>query len=207
MRTHIRHLLLLICVAPLSACAPLAVPETPPLPATPALGDSPFPPALPSDQPGGGGGAIPGGTPFSTPSPGGIQPTLPPDHLVAATPGGPSGITPAPGPFDPQPGDQALNRGPVFLDKIESLIALSYPPQVFLRLAGALPTPCHQLRMEVAKPNAQNRIHVEVYSVVDGSLICVQMLEAFDVTVPLGSFPPGKYTIWVNGQQVGEFES
>lgn len=100
-----------------------------------------------------------------------------------------------------------MNRSPLFLEKIEALIAMSYPPQVFLQLTGALPTPCHQLRVKVAKPDAQNRIQVEVYSVVDGSLICIQVLESFDVNVPLGSFPPGKYTIWVNGQSVGEFES
>ena len=40
-----------------------------------------------------------------------------------------------------------------------------------------------------------------------GQEICMQVIEPFDVNIPLGSFPAGKYTLWVNGEIVAEFQS
>ena len=87
------------------------------------------------------------------------QPAVAPDQPVSATPLPPdSSPEPAPTPaYAPQPGDAALIRGEVFLDSAQLLIRESYPPQVTLTLAGSLPTPCHQLRVAVAAPDAQGR--------------------------------------------------
>jgi hypothetical protein len=74
-----------------------------------------------------------------------------------------------------------------------------------LNLKGTLSTPCHHLRAKVNQPDAENRIQVEVYSIHDPDEICIQMLEEYETNIPLGSFPDGSYTIWVNGEQVGEF--
>ena len=37
--------------------------------------------------------------------------------------------------------------------------------------------------------------------------VCTQMLQPFDVSFSLGSFKDGKYTVWLNGKQVGEFSN
>ena len=131
------------------------------------------------------------------------------------SPGGPflmyGGGTPAATPpWAPQPGDAALNRGEVFLDGAEVILLESFPMQARLRLVGSRPTPCHALRVVVSPPDADNAIAVEVYTVVDPSQICTQVLEPFEETIPLGSFPTaehpsGTYTVLVNGELAGEF--
>jgi hypothetical protein len=110
-------------------------------------------------------------------------------------------------PYVPQAGDALLTRDNVYLDEFNILILESYPVQFNLQLKGNLPTPCHQLRVSIADPDSKNRIYVDVYSVSDPNEICVQMLEPVDASIPLGSFPTGHYTVWVNGEQVGEFDA
>lgn len=110
-------------------------------------------------------------------------------------------------PYAPQSGDELLSRGNVYVDVTELLTMESYPLQFSLSVSGDLPTPCHQLRYIVGQPDEQNNIDIEMYSVVNPDAICVQMLQAFDTSVPLGSFPAGHYTISVNGEQVAEFDA
>jgi hypothetical protein len=107
----------------------------------------------------------------------------------------------------PQPGDAGLSRGNVYLESTDLLILESYPIQFNLYLSGNLPTPCNQLRVQVNEPDAENRIYIEVYSVSDPNAMCVQVLEPFDTTISLGSFPTGHYTVFVNGEMIGEFDS
>jgi len=73
------------------------------------------------------------------------------------------------------------------------VIRESFPPQVSLTLAGDLPTPCNQLRTEVSPPDEENRILVDVYSVVEPNQVCVQVLEIFEESIDLESFPTGHY--------------
>ena len=107
----------------------------------------------------------------------------------------------------PQRDDGDLTHGNVYIDRSELLIMESYPVQIALVLQGSLPTPCNQLRVIAKPPDKQNRIQVDVYSVVDPELICVQVLEPFEANSGLGSFPPGHYSVWVNGEMIGEFDS
>ena len=107
----------------------------------------------------------------------------------------------------PRPGDSNLARGNVILDSTELLTLESFPPQFALALKGGLPTPCHELRVAISPPDPQNKIIVDVYSVTDPNAICVQVVEPFEENIPLGSFPAGHYTLWVNGEQTAEFDS
>jgi hypothetical protein len=112
-----------------------------------------------------------------------------------------------PSPLDPLPNEEDLIRGNVFLEEADVLVLESFPVQIVLHLQGHLPSPCHNLRAEVSEPDDQNRIEVEVYSLVDPAVMCAQVLEEFDTRINLGSYPSGDYTVWVNGEQVGEFTS
>jgi hypothetical protein len=107
----------------------------------------------------------------------------------------------------PQPGDSNFSRGNVFIDSSDLLIMESYPVQIALVLKGSLPTPCNQLRVVANPPDEQNQIQVEVYSVIDPAETCIQVLEPFDANIGLGSFPSGHYSVWVNGEMAGEFDS
>jgi hypothetical protein len=114
---------------------------------------------------------------------------------------------PSESPFAPKPGDDQLNRGEAFIDEASLLIRESFPPQIALSIRGSLPTPCHELRAEIEPPDPENKIEVDLYSVVDPDTICVQVLEPFEEQIELGTFPSGHYTVWVNGEQIGEFDS
>ncbi len=133
------------------------------------------------------------------------------DQPTASLPGGslPPTTVPTPLPteqaYAPQPGDSALLRQEVFLDSAGVRNLDSDPATFVLDLKGNLPSPCNQLRVQVPPPNAQNQILVEAYSVINPGEMCITIIQPFDLSVMLGKFPGGHYTVWVNGKQVGEF--
>ncbi len=110
--------------------------------------------------------------------------------------------------YAPQPGDEKLSRGEVSLDMASTQLVTSgkesNEPAVVL--SGELPDPCHQLRIVVSPPDNQKKINVEVYSVFDPQTMCIMVIQPFQVTVPLGSYPSGHYSVYVNGQLLGEFD-
>lgn len=139
------------------------------------------------------------------------SPTTPPfivEPPLRTPPGRPTWTEPASvNPYAPQPDDDRLGRGNAYLDAVDVLVMESYPVQIGLSLRGSLPTPCHQLRVRVEAADAQNRIVVEVYSVAAADQVCIQVLQPFEANLNLGSYPPGHYSLWVNGEKVGEFDS
>lgn len=159
----------------------------------------------PNSQPGGSGD-----DPY--PAPGQEKPS---ENMAPSTSGNPypepEEVKPAePGPvdheFSPVPGDEKLTRGNVFVDESQIILLESYPVQVKLQLEGNLPTPCHLLRAVITPPNDDNRVVLEVYSLVDPDLICAQVLEPFMVSIPLGNYTTGSFTVWVNDENVGMIE-
>ena len=145
--------------------------------------------------------------PTATPAlPATPAPTDDPDQAVTSPPDlGTAEPDPVLPPWAPQPGDDALERGPVYLDINEVLLLESYPVQVQLRLEGSRPTPCHHLRVAVAPPDKRNQIVVEVYTLTDPGQVCTQQLAPFTESIGLGSYPAGTYTVLVNGAQAAEF--
>ncbi len=107
----------------------------------------------------------------------------------------------------PRPADKNLLRENVYVESTDLLTMESYPPQFMLAVSGNLPTPCNQLRVDVRPPDADNKILVEVYSLVAPNSMCTEVLQPFSINIPLGSFPSGHYTVWVNGDQVAEFDA
>jgi hypothetical protein len=136
------------------------------------------------------------------------QPTIEPDTPVTSPP---VDTMPSPeplkNPFAPQPGDTNLTHGTVFLNEASLVIRESFPPQISLTLKGDLPTPCNQLRVEIHKPDADKKIVVDAYSVIDPDQVCTQVLQPFEEFIDLGTFPTGHYTVWVNGTLAGEFDT
>ena len=134
--------------------------------------------------------------------------TLPPHTAVTSPPGGtmPTNEVPA-NPLAPKPGDAKLTRGNVFIQEYGLMIRESFPPQVSLTFSGELPTPCHQLRALVSAPDEENKIIADIYSVVDPNMMCTQVLKPFQENIDLGTFPTGHYTVWINGEMAGEFDT
>jgi hypothetical protein len=136
------------------------------------------------------------------------QPTPGPDAAVTSPPED-NMVTNQPNsnPFAPKPGDEKLTRGNVYINEASLVIRESYPPQISLSLSGDLPTACNVLRVKIDSPNQENKIIVEVYSLIDPDKVCIQVLEPFQEYIDLGIFSPGHYSVRVNGEMAGEFDS
>lgn len=80
---------------------------------------------------------------------------------------------PPPNPYAPGTGDEAMQRGEVYIDSQEILILESFPLQYQLHVKGSLPTPCHQLRAVINEPEEQRQIRVELFSLVDPDMVCI----------------------------------
>jgi hypothetical protein len=131
-----------------------------------------------------------------------------PDEPVSSEPSYPSYPNePIQSAYSPKPEDATLIRSEVYIDSNDLLILESFPLQFMLNIKGNLPTPCNALRIFVNPPDAENKIYVDVYSVINPDKVCVQVLSPFEVNVSLGSFPTGKYILFVNGNQVAEFDA
>jgi hypothetical protein len=112
-------------------------------------------------------------------------------------------------PYAPQPGDSDLMAGDITIDSSSVFLAESQPPQVMVNFAYFQPTPCYQLRVEVSAPDAENRITLKAYAVAEKDKPCSLMALAtpLQASLNLGSFPSGHYTVILNDNQIGEFDS
>jgi hypothetical protein len=124
-------------------------------------------------------------------------------------PGTPRVVTPGipPSGYEPQPGDSKLQRDKVTLELENSSIFIkpSDPTQAEAILSGYMSDPCHELRVVVMPPDASKTIDLDVYTVFDTSIACITVIKPFDVTIPLGSYISGEYTVMVNGEELGTF--
>ena len=120
-----------------------------------------------------------------------------------------AGSAPVINEYAPAAGDKSMDRGNAFVEIDSSSVVLleSDPMQVKLHLKGSLPNPCYQLRVDPSQPDDQKHIQVEVYSVVKPGEMCTEVLQGFDVEIPLGSFSAGHYFIYINGELLGEFDA
>jgi hypothetical protein len=111
--------------------------------------------------------------------------------------------------YEPQPGDEKLKRDNVTLDLTTSqlVVTVTEPPQAKTVLVGSMPDPCHSLRVVVTPADANNTINLEVYSLVDPTTACITVIEPFTASIPLGSFSTGRYTVMVNGEKLGQFDT
>jgi hypothetical protein len=107
--------------------------------------------------------------------------------------------------FLPRAGDEKLAAGRVYISSTELLIQESFPNQFVLAISGELPDPCHELRAQTTGPDEKGRIDVRLSSVRDSEMMCIQVLQPFDINIPLGSFPAGEYQVYLNDDKVADF--
>jgi hypothetical protein len=92
-------------------------------------------------------------------------------------------------------------EGPVYVDSTDILYLESFPVQVHLLVQGSLPTPCHEA--EWAVEEGADGISVRLWSVSDPGAICVDVLEPFEISIPLGSFETADLPVELDGEPVG----
>jgi hypothetical protein len=95
-------------------------------------------------------------------------------------------------------------QDPVYVEKTDLLQLESFPVQVVLQVSGQLPDPCHEAIWSVSKPDPEGRIDVELHSEAQAGLDCIQVLQPVTLRIPVGSFTSGSYSVWLNGERVGE---
>ena len=112
-------------------------------------------------------------------------------------------------PYAPQSSDSNLMVGDIKIDSASVSLAESQPPQAMVNFAYFQPTPCYKLRVEVSNPNEQNQINLKAYAVAEKDKPCTLMALAtpLQASLNLGSLPKGHYTILLNGNPIGEFDS
>jgi hypothetical protein len=110
--------------------------------------------------------------------------------------------------FAPQPDDDKLKEGEATVDLQTSRVTMSATEinGVNADLKGYLPDPCHQLRIVMTPADSSGKINLEVYSVYQGGTACVTVIQPFEVIYPIGIFTTGHYTVYVNGELLGEFD-
>ena len=101
--------------------------------------------------------------------------------------------------------EPGMLRATVTPAQTEILLLETFPVQVRLSVAGELPNPCANLGWAVSPGDDQGRIEVALYADQPNGAACVQILAPYAETIPLGTFEPGSYGVFVNGQQVEEF--
>jgi hypothetical protein len=92
-------------------------------------------------------------------------------------------------------------EGPVFVDYAEILYLESFPVQVRLFVQGSLPTPCHQVQWAVE--DLGEAIEISLWSVIALGQSCAQVLEPFEVSIPLGSFETADLAVLLSGEEIG----
>ena len=136
------------------------------------------------------------------------MPTITPYYPAPGGEGGTTGVKPIYF-YKPTTSDENFQRGEAFLDLKASQVVVmeSMPVQVNVIIKGDLPSPCHELRVVPVTDEANKRVDMEVYTLSSQSSLCAAVLQPFEVTVELGSFSDGTYSVYVNGEQLGEFDS
>jgi len=124
-------------------------------------------------------------------------------------------ITPTPpvfqynNPYAPQAGDSNLMAGDITIDSSSVFLSQSQPPELMVNFNYFQPTPCYQLRVEISGPDLQNHIALKAYAVTEKDKACTLMSLAtpLQASLNLGSFPGGHYVVFLNDNQIGEFDS
>ena len=100
------------------------------------------------------------------------------------------------------PPAEKIDQDPVKIKSATLLVLESYPMRVSLALRGELPSACHALVWEVAGPNDKNIIEITTYAESEGEKFCIQILEPFEVQIPLGSFTELGFRVRLNGEDL-----
>jgi hypothetical protein len=95
-------------------------------------------------------------------------------------------------------------RGTVFIEGMDLISPESYNEPATLVVQGYLPTPCNIFSADVSAPNENGEIQIDAYSLAPIGAACIDVIQDFTSEVPLGQLPPGSYSVWVNGENVGD---
>lgn len=81
------------------------------------------------------------------------------------------------------------------------------PPRAAIVITGYMPSVCNELRIEISPPDEQFRVFIDVYSLIDPDIQCDNVFQQFEAEILLGTYSPGRFSVWVNDALAGDFVS
>ncbi len=133
-----------------------------------------------------------------------LQPAPPPTPTVSP----PFVLKTEENPYAPKLEDVSLKQDGVILTSVSLSERYDLTPiRAQLYVLGSMPSVCSEPRIKVNPPNDKYQISIEVYSVADLKLNCENVFQQFEVSLLLGEYSPGQYTVWVNDNLAGSLAS
>ena len=109
-------------------------------------------------------------------------------------------------PYRPQSKDVGLTLAGAIINSTNLIERFDLDPfRVELNISGSMPSVCNELRIDVSPPNASFQIFIEVYSLINKDVNCDNVFQQFEVSLLLGVYSNGRYTVWVNEGYAGDF--
>ena len=131
-------------------------------------------------------------------------PTPEPTPTAAA----PYRITPDENPFEPQIEDVGRQIATVTITSVSLSELYDYsPPRSMLSLVGYMPSVCNELRVDIGAPDEDYNVFIEIYSLIDATIQCDNVFQQFETSILLGTYSPGRYSVYINGALMGDFVS
>jgi hypothetical protein len=133
---------------------------------------------------------------------------LQPGPTPTPTAGMPYVIRQEENPYAPKLEDVSLKEDLVILTSVSLSERYDLTPiRAELHVLGSMPSVCSELRIKVNPPNEGYQINIEVYSVAEIKLNCENVFQQFKVSLLLGEYSPGQYSVWVNDNFAGSLAS
>lgn len=133
-----------------------------------------------------------------------VAPTPEPTPTASA----PYRITPDENPFEPQIEDVGRQIATVTITSVSLSELYDYsPPRSMLSLVGYMPSVCNELRVDIGAPDEDYNVFIEIYSLIDATIQCDNVFQQFETSILLGTYSPGRYSVYINGALMGDFVS
>lgn len=117
-------------------------------------------------------------------------------------------ITPDENPYEPDLQDAGRQVAAVTVTSVILSEKYEYtPPRAAIVITGYMPSVCNELRVEISPPDEQFRVFIEAYSLIDPDIQCDNVFQQFEAEILLGTYSPGRFSVWVNDALVGDFVS
>lgn len=117
-------------------------------------------------------------------------------------------ITPDENPFEPKIEDVGRQIAIVTITSVGLSERYDFsPPRSMLSLVGYMPSVCNELRVDIGAPDEEYNVFIEVYSLIDPNIQCDNVFQQFETRILLGTYSPGRYSVYVNGALIGDFVS
>jgi hypothetical protein len=102
----------------------------------------------------------------------------------------------------------SLPSEPIYSSVIIKSIQFSIPEGTIepeIRFMGTVPTICNRILFKIDPIDSKNQIIIHIFTTAKLNSGCLKREQLFDQTIRLTKVPTGTYTVWINGNKLGEY--